>query len=106
MKDTKPENKLHQESKTKEKQNVGAGRTTGLTTMSEQLLIPGAVASGVGLLQALKDDIHYLHDVAGHVRVPGDLWDWGHAKVHQKLGHVPHQGRQPPNLDDVVPTVS
>jgi hypothetical protein len=35
MKDTKPENKLHQESKTKEKQNVGAGRTTGLTTTSE-----------------------------------------------------------------------
>jgi hypothetical protein len=93
----------HQESKTKEKHNVGAGQTTGvMTTTSELCLIPGVMARGVGLLQVLKDDVHRLQDVAGHVWVLGDVRDRGHAKVHQNLGHIPHQGHQPPDLDDVV----
>jgi hypothetical protein len=93
-------NILHQESKTKTKQNVGAGRTTGATTTNEQRHIPGAMARGVGFLQALQDDVHLLWDVIGCVRLSGDFRDWGQAKVHQNLGHVPHQGRWPLNLED------
>jgi hypothetical protein len=84
------------------KQNVGAGRTTGVTAMSEQHLIIGAMVEGVGLLQALQDDIHHLLHVAGCPCIPRDLQDRGHAKVHQNLGHIPHQGRQLPALDDMV----
>jgi hypothetical protein len=29
-------------------------------TMSEQHLIPGVMARGLGLLQVLQDDVHYL----------------------------------------------
>jgi hypothetical protein len=36
------------------------------------------------------------------VRILGDSRDGGHAKVHQNLGHVPHQDRQPPGLGDAV----
>jgi hypothetical protein len=28
--------------------------------------------------------------------------DRGHAKIHQNLGHAPHQKCQPPGLSDVV----
>jgi hypothetical protein len=74
----------------------------GPMMMSEQCLIPRAVAGGVGLLQVLKDDIHHLKDATSRAWVSGDLRDRGHAKVHQNHGHVPHQGHQLPSLNDAV----
>jgi hypothetical protein len=47
----------------------------------KQRLIPGAVTGGVGLLQALQDDVHRLQDVASLERAPGDPRDRRHAKV-------------------------
>jgi hypothetical protein len=53
-------NILHQENKAKTKQNASAGQTTETMTTSEQHLISRVVAGGIGLLQALQDDVHRL----------------------------------------------
>jgi hypothetical protein len=45
----------------------------------ERCLVPGVMAEGVGLLLVLQDDAHLLHDLAGHMQVPGDPQDWRHA---------------------------
>jgi hypothetical protein len=68
----------------------------------ERHLILGVVAGGVGLLQALQDDVHRLHDVASRAQIPGDPRDRRHDKVPYNFGHVPHQGRQAPGLNDTV----
>jgi hypothetical protein len=46
--------------------------------------------------------IHHLQDVVGWARILGNLWDREHAKIHQDLGHIPHQGRRLASLDDTV----
>jgi hypothetical protein len=56
----------------KTKQNTSAGRMIEAPAMNKWCLIPGVMARGVGLLQALQDDIHHLQDVASYARVPGD----------------------------------
>jgi hypothetical protein len=60
------------------------------------------MAGGVGLLQVLQDDIHRIQDIASHAWILENPQDEGHAKIHQNLGHVPHQDHQPPGLGDAV----
>jgi hypothetical protein len=60
------------------------------------------MAGAVGLMQVPQDDVHLLQDLASHAQILGDPQDEGHAKVHQNLGHVPHQHHEPPVLSDIV----
>jgi hypothetical protein len=53
-------NILQQKNKMKTKQDASAGSMMETMMTSEQRLIPGAMVRGVGLLQALQDDIHRL----------------------------------------------
>jgi hypothetical protein len=80
-------NILHQKVKQKQNKNDNAGPTTKMTTMSEHHLILRAMAGGVGI---------------SHARIWGGSSGWGHGKVHQNLGHIPHQDHQPSGLGDVV----
>jgi hypothetical protein len=87
----------------KVKQNAGAGWMTKTTvTIGEWRLILGAMAGSLGLLHALRDDVHCLHVLSSGNRIPGDHWDGRHAKIHQYYGNVPHQDRQPPGLGEPI----
>jgi hypothetical protein len=70
------------------------------TVTNERGLIPRAMAGGVGLLRVVRDDAHCLQEVASHAHIPGDPQDGRNARIHQNLGDVPHQNRQPPSLGD------
>jgi hypothetical protein len=60
-----------------------------VTVTNGRHLILTAMASVIGISQALQDDVHHLQNIAGRAWVMGDLWDGRHAKVHQNLGDTP-----------------
>jgi hypothetical protein len=66
---------------------------------------PGTMAIGVGLLQALQDDIHHLQDVIGYASIPGDPRDGGMPRstrtLDMSLTRITSILKEPPELDDL-----
>jgi acyl CoA:acetate/3-ketoacid CoA transferase alpha subunit len=57
MKGAESEKYITSKDKMKTKQNTSVGRTMEVTTTSEQHLILGVVAGGIGLPQTFQDDV-------------------------------------------------